>query len=243
MKSIQKILTLLFLGLSLLSYAQQFQLTNSDGVPYLDGQTIATTITEDHLDDIGEFVTHIFVKNLTDDELDVRTLRTNLELAEGMSAYVCYGVCAPDTLFALECTISENSSESYDLHLRVNELLGFCKFQLEFMVPGEMVTLFVEIRVNPIGIKEPHTTSASLSAYPNPAPANSTINVSYTLADKGNHHCLVIRNIMGAAVLSMPLNPYNNTISFDAAELKSGVYFYTIESNNQISVAKKLIVK
>jgi hypothetical protein len=93
-----------------------------------------------------------------------------------------------------------------------------------------------------IGVKE-QPSPVSLSAYPNPAPANSTINVSYTLADNSNNHRLVIRNIMGAVVMNMPLAPENNTISINTAELKSGVYFYTLESNNQISVAKKLIVK
>jgi hypothetical protein len=249
MKNIKKTLFLLFVGLSLFSYAQQFQLTNHDGVPYTDGQTISTTITEDDLDEFDEFITEILVKNLTDKELDVATHRSNLDLIEGMLAYVCYGVCGPPDGYEMNGTIDGNSSMSYSLHLNPNGKFGLCKFQIDFMTPAlipgefEKMTLYIDIRVSSIGVKEPNTTSVSLSAYPNPAQANSTVIVSYSLADKNNNHRFVIRNIMGALVMCKLLNPYENSIAFDAAELKSGVYFYTIETNNQVTVAKKLIIK
>jgi hypothetical protein len=244
MKNVKRTFILLFVGFSLFSYAQQqFQLTNVDGVPYSDGQTIFTRITEDNIED-GEFLTDIFVVNLTDEELEVRTYRTNIALAEGMNAYVCFGICdSPEgTTFGMDYPISERDTMAYTLHLRPNGNFGYCKFQIDFTVPGESMTLYVEVDLVHVGVKE-QNAPASLNAYPNPAPANSTINVSYTLTDNSNNHRLVIRNIMGAVVMSMPLNVHENKITFEATELKSGVYFYTLESNNQISVAKKLIVK
>jgi hypothetical protein len=243
MKSIKKTLILLFAGLSLIGYAQQFQLTNADGVPYIDGQTISATITEKDLDEVGDFITSILVKNISEADIEVRTLRTNEILVEGMFAYVCYYFCDESgELYAMECPIGAGESAPYELHLRPNDKFGLCKFQIDFMVPGESMTLFVEIKVEPLGINEQGTT-ASLSAYPNPAPANSTINVSYALADNSNNQHLVIRNIIGAEVINLPLNPFENNIRIDAALLKPGVYFYTLESNSRISVAKKLIIK
>jgi len=97
--------------------------------------------------------------------------------------------------------------------------------------------------MQPLGIKGQKPDNVSLSAFPNPAPANSKVNVSYTLADKNDNNCLVIRNIMGAMVMSMPLNSYENNMAIDISNLKSGVYFYAIENKNHISIAKKLIVK
>jgi len=245
MKNIKRILVLLFVGLSIVSYAQQFQLVNKEGISYTDGEKISLSITENDLDVLGDFITEIFVKNLTDMELDVRTSRTNLNLVEGMNAYVCFGICddPEGTMLAMNCLISENDSASYALHLRPNEKLGLCEFQIDFMVPGESMTLFVEINVTPLSIKESGNATVSLAAYPNPASASSTIHVSYTLANKNNTHHLKIRNIMGATVINLPLNPYENSITFDAAALKPGVYFYTIDNNNQTIAAKKLIVK
>jgi hypothetical protein len=245
MKIFKKTLILLFFSLSFLGYAQQFQLTNSEGIPYTDGETISFTITENDLED-GEFITEILVENLTDTEFEVRTYRTNLVLVEGMIAYVCFGVCddpEQGSAFGMNYPVSEYSRVSYAFHLRTKGKFGFCKFQLDFGIPDESMTLFLEINMTPVGVKEQNNGAAALSAYPNPAPANSTIHVSYSLEDKNGSHRLLIRNIMGAKILSMPLNPYDNTIAFDAAELKSGVYFYTIETNNHVAAAKKLIVK
>jgi hypothetical protein len=116
------------------------------------------------------------------------------------------------------------------------------KFKFEFTAEGETVTLHAIIDMCGVGIKEQSNATASLSAFPNPAPANSKINVSYTLADR-NGNRLVVRNILGAVVINIPLNPYENKVSIDASNLKSGVYFYAIENKNQISIARKLIVK
>ena len=104
------------------------------------------------------------------------------------------------------------------------------------------MTLFVNIELQPLGIKEPNLTNASITAYPNPAPANSIINVAYSITNHNEKQNLVIRNILGAEVLNMPLDPYENTISVDISTLKRGAYFYAIENKNQILIAKKLII-
>jgi len=246
MKNIKRTLILLFIGISLLGYAQQFQLTDSDGVPYSEGQTISAIITELDLDEMDEFAAEVLVKNLTDTDLEVRTSRTNLVLVEDMYAYVCFGECGLPDKTEMDWSISANKSLAYSLHLHPNGKLGFCRFQIAFWSAedqSDKQTLFLEIEMRNIGVKEQNNAAVSLSAYPNPAPANSAVNVSYTLADNNNNHRLVIRNIMGAVVMSMPLSTHENTIVFDASDLKSGVYFYTLESNNQVAVAKKLIIK
>jgi hypothetical protein len=61
--------------------------------------------------------------------------------------------------------------------------------------------------------------------------------------DKSDNNRLVVRNIVGAKVISRLLNPQENNISMDLSHLKQGVYFYAIENKKQISIAKKLIIK
>ena len=239
----KKLLTLLLIGLTLFSYAQSFQLVDTLGNIYTDGETISATITKEDLNPGGEFVTHIIVENLTMVELDIRTIRTNIDLVEGMQAYVCFGLCFPDSVLIIPWTIM-GKSESYDLHLATHKNFGFCKFKLEFLTPEESMTLYVEVDVqDENGVTDTNPTPVSLSAYPNPAPANSIINVSYSVADINETQNLVVRNILGSVVLSMPLNPYENKTSIDVSTLKQGVYFYAIENKNQIVIAKKLIVK
>jgi hypothetical protein len=242
----KKLLALFFAGLSLIGYSQSFQLTNSEGISYTDEQLISITITENDLNSLGEFITEIFVKNLLDIPLDVRTYRTNISLIGGMNAYVCFGICddPTGTMYAMNWLFMETEEETYALHLRPNGNTGLCIFQLDFMVPEEKtMTLYVEIDMQPLGVKEQNSEKVSLSAYPNPVVAGSNVNITYTLADKNNADKLVIRNILGATVMSIPLDPYEKSISIDTSPFVQGIYFYAIENKNQISIAKKLIVK
>jgi hypothetical protein len=249
MKNVKTILFLFFVGISLSGYAQKFQLTNSEGVPFSDGQKIAETITENDLDRDGDFIINIFVENLLDIELNVHTLRTNLALIEGMSAFVCFWTCYEPDEFEIDHEMMERSSEAYQLKIKPDACycyFGISQIKLEFWTEeneSDKMTLFVDIDMQPLSVKESSNSDPSLSAYPNPAARNSIINVSYTLSDNSHNNYLVIKNVMGAYVIRFPLNPYNTQISFDATGLKSGVYFYAIESNNRLSVAKKLIIK
>jgi len=241
---------LLFVGISLLSYAQTFQLTDLLSNPYTHEEIISKTISEVDLDIItGDYVTDIEIVNLTDLELNIQTIRTNIVMAEGMSAYVCAGIlCQPDDVFNIDFPIESNASVIYSLHLRVKDIIngslhyGLCKFQLDFMAEGEKMTLFVEIDMPKLGVNDHNYANWSL-VYPNPVSANSFINVAYLISDNTENLNLIIRNIMGAEVLNMPLDPCNSKAAVDISTLTVGTYFYAIENKNQILITKKLIVK
>jgi len=241
----KKILNLLLIiGIALTGYAQKFQLTDHEGNLYTDGQIIAVTVTEKDLNTFDEYITEFTVKNLTEEELNMRTLRTNIDIVDGMQAYVCAGIsCYPDDVFEITLFLEPESSESYALHLTPKGNFGMCKFQLDFMLAEEKITIFINIDVQQLGIAELNTTIASLSAFPNPAHATSLVNVSYILADKSDNNRLVIRNIVGGEVINLPLNPYENSTSVNISHLVAGIYFYAIENKNHITIAKKLIVK
>lgn len=248
----KKILTLFLVGISLFTYAQKFQITNMDGNLYPDEQTISVTITEEDMPS-GTYDIYFLVENLTADSLTVNSLLTPT-LVEGMMAEVCTNnACYPGS-YDIDILIKENSVMEYSFHLTpfiyifedtliVIPLYGLCQFKLEFTAGDEKITLYWNINVKPLGVKELNSNNVSLSVYPNPAPANSTINVSYTVSNYNEKQNLVIRNILGSEVLRMQLNPYENKTSVDISTLKQGVYFYAIENKNQIIIAKKLIIK
>jgi len=240
----KKVLTILFIiCITLTCYAQKFQLTNLEGNLYTDGETIAVSITEEDLNTFDEYFTEFIVKNLTGEELNIRTIRTNIEIVDGMQAYVCAGIaCYPDDAFEIDLILEPESSENYALHLAPKGNFGMCKFKLDFMLAEEKITIFINIDVQQLGVAELNST-ISLTAFPNPVPANSTVNISFTLADKNDINRLVIRNIVGSEVMNIPLNPYQESTSIDISPLVGGIYFYAIETQNQIVIAKKLIVK
>ncbi|MCL2291057.1 MAG: T9SS type A sorting domain-containing protein [Bacteroidetes bacterium] len=240
----KKLITLLFVGLFLSSFAQKFQLTDSEGNPYTNGQTIYATITVHDWHPIGDYRLNITMENLTASALEMDTRCTAIELIEGAAVEVCLDGCLSGEIIEISTEIPEGGAKIYPLHILFpDNTFGLNRFKLEFMAGGETITLHAIIDMCGVGVKEQNNANVSLSAFPNPAPANSKINVSYTLADKNDKHRLVVRNILGAAVMDMPLNSYENNISIDASTLKSGVYLYTIETKNQISITRKLIVK
>jgi len=246
----KKIITLLFACSFLFGYAQKFQLTDGNGNSYANGQTISEIINESDLDKLGRFVVSIHVENIDNSELTVQTLRTNDHFVGGMELEICFGSCYLENVYLIPplndlFPIGVGESLPFEIKLYPNGNLGLCKFKFDFWSvedPNDKITLYVNIDMQPLGVKEQNRDVVSLSAFPNPVKAGSNINVSFTLADKSNNK-LVIRNILGAVVMSMPINSSETTVSVDTSPLVQGVYFYAIENKNQISIAKKLIVK
>ena len=252
MKNLKTILILSFLGLSfLIGYAQAFYLTDRKGELHSDGKTLEASFTAEDLDENGDFIfEEIRVNTTSDVEFYVQSFRENLKLVEGMNAYVCFYNC-DDTLgtsYDMVCPIGGDEKIAYyTIHLRPHDKFGLSQFKIEFWSEedsSDMQTLFVNLNMkDPNGIKEQSAASATLTAYPNPATANTAVNVSYTLAQKSNANDLVIKNIMGMEVMRLPLNPNDNHLLIDVSSLTSGIYFYAIESKNQIQVVKKLIIR
>ena len=244
----KKLITLIFVSIFFLGYAQQIiQLTDIEGNPYSHGDEIRATITTNDLISVGEnleFPVEIMVYNQENYQLDVSTIRTNLSLVSGMQAYVCFGVCDETfELLEMEYPIEERSSLLFSLHLIPNGFLGSNRFKIDFEAEGEITTLYIAIDMQHLSVKEQNKDKFSLNAFPNPVASGYKVNISYTLDDINHSNKLVIRNILGAEVMSFLLNPNEKNITVDTSPLVQGVYFYTIENKNHIYIAKKLIVK
>lgn len=74
------------------------------------------------------------------------------------------------------------------------------------------------------------TYNADVTSYPNPA--NNELIVDYTLTNVQTP-VLSVYNLIGAKVASYPLNPVNGKLSINTSNLDNGMYFYTIEEQNQ----------
>ena len=79
--------------------------------------------------------------------------------------------------------------------------------------------------------------------YPNPF--NPATTISYSIPKAGNVS-LKIFNVLGQEVRSL-INEYQNAgiykVSFDASSLTSGVYFYSLSTDNFLQVKKMMLVK
>ena len=98
----------------------------------------------------------------------------------------------------------------------------------------------------PVGIADEINLPIEYSLNQNyPNPFNPATTISYSIPKAGNVS-LKIFNVLGQEVRSI-VNEYQNvgtySVSFDAASLTSGVYFYSIVTDNFVKVKKMMLVK
>ena len=77
--------------------------------------------------------------------------------------------------------------------------------------------------------------------YPNPF--NPTTTIKFTLAEKDNIR-LVVYNVIGQQVAELVngnVDAGTHDVTFNAANLSSGIYFYTL-SGNSVNITKKMIL-
>jgi len=92
------------------------------------------------------------------------------------------------------------------------------------------------------GNETPYSYSLSQN-YPNPF--NPTTKLGFRIADFGLVQLRVF-NILGeevATLINEVLNPGSYSVSFDGANLSSGVYFYQVKSGNFIDTKKMVLLK
>jgi hypothetical protein len=79
--------------------------------------------------------------------------------------------------------------------------------------------------------------------YPNPFNPSTTIN--YDIPETG-HVTLIIYNTLGEKVKTLIDDVKSSgkySVKFDASELAGGIYFYRMQTNNNVSVKKLILLK
>ncbi len=120
--------------------------------------------------------------------------------------------------------------------------------QLVFMVGGDNndiyidnVSLKVDVSTN---IKKSNDVIREFKLYNNyPNPFNPTTEIKFSIPIQGIYS-LKIYNVLGEEIRNLingHLNTGDHTVTFDAANLSSGIYFYTL-TGNKINISKKMLL-
>ena len=88
-------------------------------------------------------------------------------------------------------------------------------------------------------VKEITNTVAS-SVYPNPLTSGATISLTAG-ASLGKSATVVITDVTGRIVRQLPME--KNVVTFERAELNSGLYFYSIRNNGALVSAGKFVIE
>lgn len=119
-------------------------------------------------------------------------------------------------------------------------------------VPGEaffdqndhLYALF-HIKAFKIGVEDIENGYGLGDAYPNPAAANGSLNVDFTLGNSENVTVELVSATgvkVATAVENQNFAAGNNTVTFDLNNVAPGIYFYTIKAG-EYTATKKLIVQ
>jgi len=98
-----------------------------------------------------------------------------------------------------------------------------------------------EMEAEELTLVEENESEIVLGNYPNPF--NPTTNISYSLAEDG-FVSLKVYNVLGKEVAALvnKVKPAGNySVSFNASNLPSGVYIYTLQTNGK-SLTQKMIL-
>jgi hypothetical protein len=112
--------------------------------------------------------------------------------------------------------------------------------------PSENYTVTFGARLDPVSIKQLSNTIKDFSLsqnYPNPFNPSTKINFSVPSA---NYVDLRVYDILGREVkvlASKFVNAGEYEIEFDAKDLASGMYYYRLQSGDNVAVKKMTLVK
>lgn len=95
-------------------------------------------------------------------------------------------------------------------------------------------------------VKEPDFTPTAFALNQNyPNPFNPTTKISFNLLVDGKTS-LSVYNVLGqkvATLIDKELTKGSHEVQFDASKLSSGVYFYKLESGNNLEIKKMMLLK
>jgi hypothetical protein len=105
----------------------------------------------------------------------------------------------------------------------------------------DKVTVTVNYNITPTGIND-EILNVNVKAFPNPT-AGSFVNFSILLPSSVSNPKLAIYNLLGVKVLEKEIDSANQNIELDISRFPKGIYLYSVFSENEILITKKLIVR
>lgn len=221
---------------------------------YRDGELLPESITlTQHPDSTHPMDLYVAIKNISDDILNVRLLRTYETILDDASVEFCFaGQCeAPfvDTsslYVAIPAGATTNAKNSLEAHYYYPQgTLGTSVVKYTFFDMNNFdnnITLTVNYITQFTAIDENIAKSISLSnVYPNPT--HNTINIDYNFDVNIDGASVKIVNLLGSVVKETEMDQNANKLSMDVSDLTTGIYFYSIVVNNEIFKTKKLVIR
>lgn len=246
-------ITLSFILISFWSFSQSLSLYKN-GTLIEDGAKITINANVDATIMYFMQETSVGVKNNTNDYVDVKVLKEQIDIVEGSECGFCWSQCYPPHVMVSSSSIllEENELKENEFYVEfwTNEKVGTSIVKFTFyacdddgnFIEDDKVSIEYMFNIEPVGIENYIIANSSMqNARPNPA--SSYTNIPYTLPMGFNGNAqIVVKNILGATVFAENINGGSDKVYVNTSELEEGVYFYSMIINNKSAYTKKLII-
>lgn len=231
------IFTLILLAVTTLLSAQSFQF-EWEGTIYEDGQTLICPYDAN----MGEYLQHMSIRNLTDSDLDIVIEQYVIEPAPGAMVQLCWGMCmVGDTIISRPVTVPAQTLSTDDLSFHVTFLEGETGVVSIRYIAYNANRVEEAITLNLLAGATANVAETNFSlgqAYPNPA----TAEVHFNLQSNDNVN-VTVYNLLGQEVKSQLVSSHQNRVNIAVDDLQPGIYFCRFSVNGEVLKTEKFIVK
>lgn len=195
-----------------------------------------------------ELVSHMSVKNVSNETLTLLCRKIELEVMPGTSNTFCWGVCYAPSVYLSPLTIvlapGETTNEFSGHHMPAG-IEGMTKMCYSFFPqsnPNDSTYFYADYyATQSVGIQDPETDKVFVSN-PYPNPATSQVSFDYNLPAGSQNASINIHNLLGAKVKEINISGNSGKATIDVNDLNDGIYFYSVNVDNQILETKRLVV-
>jgi len=198
----------------------------------------------------GDLPGYAIVKNVSALPVEVALRRVDENYTELTdSNAICWGLCFTTNISqnppSYNRTIQPGATDTAILHVYPDKdgftRDGFIDYVLfDYYNPTDSVAFRMNFRVDGKPLSEAEVSKPEISVYPNPA--DDFLRVQYQVSS-GSKNSFELINLVGARVYQTELNAQQNEMELDLSKLNPGVYFYSLKSDGEVIMSKKLVIR
>lgn len=221
-------------------YSQSFTLSNSSGpIPHngLVG-VLEPPSTE-------EMKAYIFVTNVSSTPKALLVKKEEIFLIPDTYNSFCWNdLCYPPFVYVAENPIVVNpgatttSIDFYGTYAPEN-IPGTSQIRYTFFDADntdDSVSVVVHYIASAVGVGKPPVAQHVKISKPYPNPANANVSFDINFPSEISNAVITMRNMLGSIVLQYTITERKGTVNLPLSNLKEGVYFYTLQINNQTQI-------
>ncbi len=199
----------------------------------------------------SEIEAPVSVKNVSSKPVEIVIERTNQKISGGQESFFCMGrTCyTPETKISAETKVLR-PGEIYDGFKSVlrsgmgksTTQISYCFVNVADSEDKLCTTLTYQVESTESNDVLFFNDDISISSiYPNPI--NEVALFDYTVKKSSIQPKIILHNVLGSIVGEYILNEYENKLKIYTQNFKPGVYFYTLNIDNQNLITKKFVIK